>query len=142
MNVLPNTATLSIPARTGDMRRAAGWLQTAGEARGVPMEDIGRLDMCLHEALANVIDHGGLPAGAEVQLLLETQEDSATLTVVDSGQPFDLTQAAAPERPKTLEATMPGGLGVVMIRMNSDQLNYAYRDGCNRLAITVRWSAA
>lgn len=136
------TATLAIAARLDELRNAAAWLAQAADAGGVPAEAIARLDICLHEALANLIDHAGLPADSEVRLALDVQDASATLTVLDAGKPFDPTEAAAPARPLTLEATVPGGLGLVMIRTNSDALQYSRRDGCNRLSMCVRWTVS
>lgn len=129
-------------AQASELRRAAAWLQSEAGARGVPDQDIARLDLCLHEALANVIDHSGLATDAPVQLLLQVESGSATLTLADAGRPYDPTLAATPARPLTLEDTEPGGLGVVMLRSQSDQLDYHHDDGHNHLHITVRWSAA
>lgn len=142
MNVVAHTAALALSAQTSELRRAAAWLQTEAGARAVPDEDIGRLDLCLHEALANVIDHGGLAADAPLQLRLQVGNGSATLTLDDGGTPYDPTQAALTARPLTLEDTEPGGLGVMMLRSQSDQLDYEYVDGRNQLHITVRWSVA
>ena len=135
-------AALAITAQAGELRRAAAWLEQAANAGQVPAADTARLDLCLHEALANIIDHGGLKADSEVRLTLEVHDDSATLTLVDAGRPFDLTVAATPARPRTLQETQPGGLGVVIIRSNSDALNYRRQDGRNRLDVTVRWTTA
>jgi anti-sigma regulatory factor (Ser/Thr protein kinase) len=132
-------ATLAVRAEAGELRRAAAWLKAEAGARRVPALDGARLDMCLHEALANIIDHSGLAADAEVSLLLNVQPGAATLTLVDAGRPFDPTLAAAPARPATLEETLPGGLGVGMIRSHADLLSYEYLDGRNRLAISVLW---
>lgn len=142
MNVTRNHAALTVAADSAELRRAAAWLAGEAGARGVPDADIARLDMCLHEALANVIDHGGLPADAPVALTLQVADAQATLTLSDAGHPFDPTAAAAPSRPRTLEETLPGGLGIVMLRSHADRLDYAWHDGRNHLAITVQWSAA
>lgn len=142
MNLTLNTAGLAVLAQAVELRRAATWLQSESGARGVPDQEIARLDLCLHEALANIIDHSGLAADAPVQLLLQVEAGSATLTLADAGRPYDPTQAAVPARPTTLEDTAPGGLGVVMLRSQSDQLDYHHDDGHNHLHITVRWSAA
>jgi anti-sigma regulatory factor (Ser/Thr protein kinase) len=138
----PHSAALTVTAQASELRRAAAWLHAEAAARTVPDQHIARLDMCLHEALANIIDHGGLAAGAPVQLHLQVQPGSATLTLEDGGVAYDPTQAVAPPRPLTLEDTLPGGLGVVMLRSHSDQLDYARCDGRNQLAVTVRWSTA
>jgi len=134
--------TLLIPARLGELRHAAAWLAQAAQAGGVPAEATARLDICLHEALANLIDHAGLAADSEIGLTLDVQDAGATLTVVDAGLPFDPTLAPAPARPLTLDATVPGGLGLVMLRSNSDTLQYSRDDGRNSLGIGVRWTWA
>lgn len=139
---MPHEATLTIGARTSELRRAAAWLHHEAGACAVPAADIGRLDLCLHEALANIIDHAGLAAEAPVALTLRVEDGAATLTLTDGGPCYDPTQAAMPQRPATLADTLPGGLGVVMLRTIADQLDYAYDGGCNRLRIGVRWSAA
>ncbi|WP_432381427.1 ATP-binding protein [Duganella sp. P38] len=151
-----HSAALALPAQVAGLRVAAAWLHaecarsvsvpacagTTSLAPALPDEAVARLDLCLHEALANILDHSGLPAGAEVRLRLQLRERSATLTVSDGGQPYDLTRAAVPARPLTLAETEPGGLGVLMLRAQSDQLDYEHRDGCNHLHITVRWGGA
>jgi anti-sigma regulatory factor (Ser/Thr protein kinase) len=141
LNVTLNTAGLAVQAQPSELRRAAAWLHGEAGARGVPEQDIARLDLCLHEALANIIDHSGLAAEAPVQLLLQVDAGSATLTLADAGRPYDPTLAAVPARPATLADIVPGGLGVLM-RSQSDQLDYHHDDGHNHLHITVRWSAA
>jgi len=142
LNVLAHSAALVLAAQVAELRRAAAWLHAEAGARAVPDEDIARLDLCLHEALANVLDHSGLAADAEVRLRLQVGDGSATLTLDDGGAPYDLTQAVVAARPLTLEDTEPGGLGVLMLRSQADQLEYEYIDGSNHLHITVRWSAA
>lgn len=142
MNVTLNHAVLMVAAQAAELRRAAAWLHSEAGARAVPEEDIARLDMCLHEAMANILDHSGLTAPAQIALRLQVQARSAVLTIADGGAPYDPTLAATPQRPRTLEDTLPGGLGVVMLRSHSDQLDYAYLDGQNCLSVTVRWGAA
>lgn len=138
----PVPATLEVMAQAGELRRAAAWLQAEAELRGLAAADTTRLDICLHEALANIIDHGGLAVDATVKLLLEVQAAGATLTLADYGRPFDPTTAEVRLRPTTLEETLPGGLGVVMLRSHSDALHYERRDGCNRLQVSVHGTRA
>ncbi len=133
-------AALTIAAQAGELRRAAGWLQACASAHGVPDADAARLDLSLHEALANIIDHGGLTPDAPVRLALEVGDGCATLTLSDGGKPFDPVTAPLPRRAATLEETLPGGLGLAMIRSQTDSLRYRYEGGCNTLALTVYWT--
>jgi hypothetical protein len=53
---------LSIDPDSSQFRLASGWLGQTGRKLGIPAEQIARLYVCLHEVLANVLDHGGASA--------------------------------------------------------------------------------
>jgi serine/threonine-protein kinase RsbW len=141
------TTELSIHADASEVRRASDWLEEAGLAFGVPAEQIGRLDLCLHEALANVISHGGTAAlSAPVRLRLAVghgeRSGEAAVTVSDAGVAFDPLAAEPKPQPNSLAEAEPGGLGVVMIRAFSDSLRYRHDEGRNQLTFGVRWADA
>lgn len=144
--VLNPVAELSIPADTCEVRRASAWLEIACLERGVPPDEIDRLDLCLNEALANVIDHGGaatqsFPIRLHLDIAHHNQiTNEATVTISDSGAPFDPLAALPKSRPKSLAEAEPGGLGLMMIRNFSDSLRYLYGEGRNQLSFSVRWS--
>jgi anti-sigma regulatory factor (Ser/Thr protein kinase) len=147
MSSVGSLAELSIHPHTGDVRRASDWLACAGNELGVPADQIHRLDLCLNEALANIITHGGATALAfPIRLLFDVchgqNTSEATVTVSDAGAAFD--PVAAPLKPQagTLAEAEPGGLGLLMIRSFVDQLNYRYNDGRNHLIFSVRWATA
>ncbi|HSF22542.1 MAG TPA: ATP-binding protein [Burkholderiales bacterium] len=138
---------LSIDPDSSQFRRASDWLEQIGCKLGVPAEQITRLDICLNEILANVLEHGGASArSAPIGLRLASSRDAdgadATLTVTDAGTAFDPLAVPPRSRPQTLAETRLGGLGLVMVRANADSLNYEYADGRNQLTIGVRWSKA
>jgi serine/threonine-protein kinase RsbW len=136
----------AIAASGAEVRRAAEWLVANCRQHDVPQAQMDRLELCLHEALANVITHGGEnAAAAPIRMRLEVTRDpqcSACVTVIDAGEAFD--PSSVPERisPATLAETEPGGLGLVMIRRFSDRLDYRHEDGYNHLTFGVRWSAS
>ena len=136
---------LAVGARGTEARRASEWLEAACLRRNVPRAQVERLSLCLHEALANIIAHGGGAArAAPVRLLLEVRFDpgggSATVTVSDAGAAFD--PVSVPERtpPKTLGEAASGGLGLAMIRRCADWLGYRHESGCNHFTFGARWS--
>lgn len=147
MAAIPASVELAISAVADDVRPASNWLAQSCEARGVPAAQILRLDLCLNEALANVIAHGGEQALASpVQLRLEVSGDAqahrASVTVRDSGPDFDPTVAPLGSRPLTLEEAEPGGLGLLMMRELSDALTYRHDSGQNELTFSVHWVGA
>jgi anti-sigma regulatory factor (Ser/Thr protein kinase) len=143
-NALSPTADLSIRADEGELRLASSWLEQAGRERGVPRDQLHRLDLCLNEVLGNVIDHGGPSAqSAPVRLHLEVTRDEehgeAAVTVSDAGIAFDTPGAMPRPAPESLTDAQSGGLGIVMIHSFSDTLRYRRDDGLNRLTFAVRW---
>jgi anti-sigma regulatory factor (Ser/Thr protein kinase) len=147
MNAAPPTAELAIRAETDEVRRASSWLEQAGSERGVPPDQIHRLDLCLNEVLANVISYGGPSVqSAPVMLHLEVTREGgsheAAVTVSDAGVAFDTPGAMPRPAPESLTDAQAGGLGIVMIHSFSDTLRYR-RDGVlNRLTFAVRWQDA
>lgn len=146
MTVSP-VAELSICADTGEVRYASAWLATVCLAHSVPSGLIGRLDICLNEVLANVIAHGGAAAlMVPIHLQFEMQRSQgscmATVMVSDAGIAFDpraVLQKPKPE-PKSLSEVEPGGLGLVLIRSNADNLVYRRSEGLNRFSFSVYWT--
>ena len=141
----PYCAELAIRAVADDVRPASEWLAQTCETHGVPDTQILRLDLCLNEALANVIAHGGEQALANpVRLRLDVTRGGpahqAVVTVYDSGPPFDTTSVQPGALPLTLDDAEPGGLGLLMIRNLSDSLSYWYDNGHNELSFGVRWA--
>ena len=137
-------AELAIHAEAGQVRLAAAWMAEVCTAGGVPPDDIHRLDLCLNEALANTLSHGG-PASSHalVHLLVDVHRDDdageASVTVIDAGLAFDTTLATLKPAPASLADAEPGGLGLLMIRSFSDSLEYLRAEGRNALKFAVRW---
>lgn len=143
--VLDHSDHLTLSVDAEDVRTASAWLERESCACGIPADQIFRLDLCLNEALANIIAHGGATVATEPVLLeLRTQSGkeyfAAALTVSDAGSAYNPLTTSPPPAPLTLEEATPGGLGLTMLRHFSDDLSYSYLTGRNHLTITVRWS--
>lgn len=137
-------ATLEIRADVADVRPASLWLEQQGAAFALPPDQLFRLDLCLNEALANVIEHGGAQAAAApVCLSLASGTDSqgahATLLISDAGRAFNPLAATAKAVPGSLEEATPGGLGLGLMSAFADEVSYAHHQGRNCLQFVVRW---
>jgi anti-sigma regulatory factor (Ser/Thr protein kinase) len=135
---------LTIAADPGDFRRASDWLGELGQAHHLPADLVYGLDVCLNEALANVLAHGGEEARrAPIQLSLELHRTAAggaaTLTLRDRGIAFDPLAHVPRAAAASIEDAVPGGQGIVMMREYSDDIRYQREADENRLSFTVRW---
>ena len=137
---------LTIGADAQEARRASEWLDTTCRQHGVPQAEVDRLALCLDEALANIIDHGGKTALSEpvrVQLEVGPHEsgDMARVTVSDAGMAFDPLTAPTGGPASTLDEAVPGGRGLGIIRHCSFSLDYRREDGRNHLTFGTLWTA-
>ena len=137
-------ADYSLPADAGEIPNVSAWLGEVGRAGGIPPEPLWRLDLCVTEALANVIDHGGKKAAAQpITLRLDARcgqaAGEAAIIISDGGAAFDPVSAPVKPMARTLAEAEPGGQGLTLMRRFADALDYAYRDARNHLTIRVRW---
>ena len=126
------------------MPRASEWLEARCDEYGVPREHIDRLLLCLDDALANVLAHGGPTALANpIELQFEMQGDAqsrtASVTLCDAGIEFDPVSAPEKALPTSLDDALPHGRGLQMIRASSSVLRYRREGGRNYLTFGTRW---
>lgn len=138
--------SLSIRTDALEFRRASAWLEEWGRARNMPAEDIARLDLCLNEALANILKHGGAGAresGTQLALahVIGDGVHTARLTVTDGGPPFNPLEHVIRPKPASLETTQPGDLGIAMMHIHADELDYQSLENRNQLGVSVSWQS-
>jgi len=145
INTDKQVETLAIAASGDEIRRACERLTTALRQRDVPAPQVERLELALHEVLANVLAHGGSAARAEpIRICIEVSQEATTgeahVEVMDAGIPFDPTGAPEYIPAKTLAEVRLGGLGLPQIRRCSDWMSYRREGGRNRFTFGARWS--
>lgn len=149
---LPETLSLLLQPNPLELRRCSDWLQATCQRLDVPAASSGKLDLCLNEVLANLIDHGGARASScPVQLTLERVEGEegggeggadrglATLTISDAGPAFDPLSFSREPLPRTLQEAEPGGLGLLLVNRFMDECSYRREGDRNVLKLSIRW---
>lgn len=111
----------------------------------VPADQIDRLEICLNEVLANLLEHGGAEASGEPILLrlhAITPDAGAgvRLVISDAGVPFDPVVASDKPLPASLSEASPGGLGLRLVRAYTDGMAYRVLEDRNELSIEMHWS--
>jgi anti-sigma regulatory factor (Ser/Thr protein kinase) len=94
------------------------------------------LNVSLDEILNNIISYAYNDAERhEIVIHLELRHGAIEVVVEDDGRPFDPLSVSTP-RPQT--ATSVGGVGLHFVRNLVDQLEYAHRNGINRLRLVKK----
>jgi anti-sigma regulatory factor (Ser/Thr protein kinase) len=141
----PTPALLAIRAEPPELRRASAWLREQAGGLSLPDDQIDRLEICLNEVLANLIEHGGPPVTRRpIELRLEPiiprDGTGVRLQVSDGGLPFDPLMATDKPLPASLRDASPGGLGLRLVRAYSDGMAYRVLEDRNELSIEMHWA--
>jgi anti-sigma regulatory factor (Ser/Thr protein kinase) len=95
------------------------------------------VQLCLDEAVANILEHGkGSARASAIAADLERSDSEVVLDIEDDGGPFDPSRVAPPQTPRTVETATVGGRGIHLIRQFSSRMEYFRTGGRNRLRLT------
>jgi serine/threonine-protein kinase RsbW len=122
---------LVLRSEIAELQRLAGWIEDL--ARHDLSPDVSfAIQLCLEEAVANVIMYGG---GAEIAIEVERGDGALLARVEDDGRQFDPTKVPSPALATSLDDARIGDLGIHLIRSFADAMHYERRDGRNRLTL-------
>jgi serine/threonine-protein kinase RsbW len=118
-----------------EIERVADWIDSSAQQAGLASDTVFAIQLCLEEAIVNVIMYGGSSEEMPISIELSLGRDGATAVIEDRGRPFDPTALPPRVKPASLDETRVGELGVHLIRNYSRAMRYERRDGRNRLTL-------
>lgn len=123
----------------GDIGPATRWAAEVMAAAQVPPALVNAVEVCIEEALANLVMHGvaGADGAKAIRLAVDPAPACVTVTVRDSCIPFDLTRAPDLGAPDHHDMRV-GGQGIRLLRGLTTELDYGQDDAGNRLTLTFR----
>lgn len=118
-----------------ELERLAGWIE-GFTGQGTSPDVSFAVQLCLEEAVANIIMYGGAKGDAIV-IAVELERNCGTLVacIEDNGQQFDPTRAPPPAPAVSLEQAKVGDVGIHLMRSFANGMDYERRDGRNRLTL-------
>jgi serine/threonine-protein kinase RsbW len=116
-----------------ELERLAGWLEDWARENVSPAVSFA-VQLCLEEAVANVIMYGGTDR-LEIAVEVERNDGALVALIEDNGRQFDPTQAPAPSRATSLQDATIGDLGIHLMRSFASGMHYERRNGRNRLTL-------
>jgi anti-sigma regulatory factor (Ser/Thr protein kinase) len=119
-----------------EIDRLAAWIDGIAGRAGLPADTIFALQLCLEEAVANVIMYSGAPEEAPISIEIMLDKSGATVVIEDNGRPFDPTRLPPRVKPASLDESRIGELGVHLMRQYSNSISYERLDSRNRLTLT------
>jgi serine/threonine-protein kinase RsbW len=127
-----------------DVSAATAWLGRQAAETGLAEDLRNSIEVCVEEALANLVEHARPLADAkDIAICVTVDGDGATVIVTDRCIPFDSTQpppAPAPDAGR-LGAMQVGGRGLRLMRAFASELTYRTCEGRNELTMRFRPAA-
>jgi serine/threonine-protein kinase RsbW len=119
-----------------ELDRLAGWIE-GWTQEGVSPDLSLAMQLCLEEAVANIIMHGSANDDRP-EITIEMERNGGTLVarIEDTGREFDPTQVPAPLLANSLDDAKAGGFGIHLMRSFASGMHYERRENdSNRLTM-------
>ncbi len=127
---------LVLRSRLDELQRLATWVEAVANHAALSAEQAFALQLCLEEAVANIVMYGGAADDAAISVEVSQAGGDLTVLIEDSARAFDPTQVPPREKPVSLDKARVGALGVHLMRHYSSQMRYERRNGRNCLILT------
>ena len=128
----------SISEALPDVDDAVRWADEVASRQGVSQATSYAIQVCLEEALANLILHArAATASKDIIVDLKISSNDATITITDDCVPFDSSRASQSPRP-SLQDMHVGGNGLRLLRSFAHDLTYRRKGERNELTIVVQ----
>jgi anti-sigma regulatory factor (Ser/Thr protein kinase) len=110
-------------------------------AAGVDARATHHVALVIDEVLTNLVTHGAAPGGT-VRIRIDIQPDRVQAEILDPGLPFDPRTAPVPGLETDVANRAIGGLGLLLIRTLTCELDYERSRDSNRTRFAVARASA
>ncbi len=92
-----------------------------------------KLELALEECFVNIVSYAYPNGEGQVQIDIDIDEAKKTVsvTLTDDGIPFDPLSEKDPDVTLPAAKRKVGGLGIFLVKKNTDEQHYEYRDSKN-----------
>jgi anti-sigma regulatory factor (Ser/Thr protein kinase) len=129
---------LTLQSQISELARIPLWIEGLAKRDAIPEETQFAINLCLEEALSNIIRHGyaGAP-NCEIAVRYAMPQSGVFVFVIDDQAPT-VNPVTAPDRPTltSLDNSTAGGQGIRLMKQFADTLKYEATPTGNRLCIS------
>ena len=124
---------LKIEAAVERLDEVLAFIDAELEARDCPMKAQMQIDVAAEEMFVNIASYAYAPGHGDALIQIETDPDTRvfSVTLIDSGIPYDPLKKADPDVTLSAEERGIGGLGIYMVKKSMDAVSYRRENGQN-----------
>jgi serine/threonine-protein kinase RsbW len=130
MEAIERTFLLKVPSSTENLALIREFVGSVGMQAGLDQKDVGKLELAVDEACANVIEHAyGHDITKEVIIRASVDEETLKINVEDTGRGFDPSSVEQEELEQMINKRRTGGLGMRLMKTLMDEVHYEIEPG-------------
>ena len=129
---------LTLDAKIENLDDVLAFVDERLENLGCPIRKKMQIDVAVEELFVNIASYAYGPEGgtASVEVTAASDPHRVSITLSDSGTPYNPLLREDPDVTLPAEKRGIGGLGIYMVKQSMDDVTYEYRDGRNNITIT------
>ncbi len=128
--------TLIFPGSYSSLSKISEFVAQAAKSLGFDGFDLYKIETAVDEACSNIIEHAyGKEGIGEIEISITTDPEKITITLADSGKPFNPDKIKNPNLTSDLKERPDHGLGIYMMRQWMDVVKYETRNKKNILTL-------
>lgn len=134
---------ITVPATLEHLDTIQDFVAAELEKTDCPMKIEFQIQLAVEEIYVNIAHYAYHPKVGEatVSCWVGGEPLQVTIQFLDGGKPFNPLAKEDTDVTLSAEDREIGGLGILMVKKNMDQVDYAYEDGKNILTIKKRLNA-
>ena len=130
MQQIERTFLLKVPSSTENLALIREFVGSIAQQSGMDSADIGKLELAVDEACANVIEHAyGHDISKEVIIRASIDEETLKIDVEDTGRGFDPKLIEPEALDQLVHKRKSGGLGMRLMKTLMDEVHYEIEPG-------------
>ncbi len=129
---------LRIPAELDRLALVRDLVRDVAVRCDAPPDCMDDLVQAVDEAATNVILHGYRGREGWLEVAAERVGDRLVITLEDEAPPFDPTTVSPPDLSVPPERRTPGGMGIHLMRLATDELRHSPRPGGGNILTMAR----
>ena len=125
MAAIERRFTLHVPSSTENLALIREFVSSIGAQAGLDASEVGKLELAVDEACANVIEHAyGHDVTKEVIIRATFDDKTLDISVEDTGRGFDPTSIPQADLERLIHERQSGGLGLRLMKALMDEVHY------------------
>jgi len=130
METFERKFALQVPSSTENLALIREFVASAAKQAGFAEKEIGKIELAVDEACANVIEHAyGNDANKEVIVRAKLDEREFSIDIEDTGIGFNPATVDQEELEQLINKRKTGGLGMRLMKTLMDEVRYDIEPG-------------